>query len=179
MMTLQSKPFRILAIAPSSRGFGFVILEGEETLVDWGVKQADGNKNAQSLAKIRKLLTHYQPELVVLQNTSSEHCRRSPRIKALTKRIRAAVIKRKIKVALFSHEQVRGVFFDNGLGTKDRLAEILAKKFPEQLGSILPPKRRAWMSEHYRMPIFDAVGLAVVFRVKRANKKSCPYLNSP
>jgi hypothetical protein len=42
-------------------------------------------------------------------------------------------------VALFSREQVRRVFFADGRGTKHALAEILAKKFPEELGSRLPP----------------------------------------
>jgi len=39
------------------------------------------------------------------------------------------------------------------LGTKLAIAEILAKKYPEELGSRLPPKRRLWMSEDYRMDI--------------------------
>ena len=43
------------------------------------------------------------------------------------------------------------------------LAEMLAGKFPEELASRLPPKRRPWMSEDPRMDIFDAVGLAVAF----------------
>ena len=60
-------------------------------------------------------------------------------------------------------EQVRRVFFANGQGTKHALAEILAKRFPEELGFRLPPKRRPWMSEDYRMDIFDAVALALIF----------------
>ncbi len=65
-------------------------------------------------------------------------------------------------MALFSHEHVRQVFFADGQGTKHALAEILAKRFPEELGSRLPPKRRAWMSEDSRMDIFDAVALALL-----------------
>ena len=37
MKKIQPKHFRILAIAPSTRGFGFAVLEGQDTLVDWGV----------------------------------------------------------------------------------------------------------------------------------------------
>jgi len=54
------------------------------------------------------------------------------------------------------------VFFADGQGTKHALAEILAARFPEELGCRLPPKRRPWMSEDYRMDIFDAVALALV-----------------
>ena len=45
MKNIRSKHFRILAIAPSSRGFGFAVLEGQEKLVDWGVKSIKGDKN--------------------------------------------------------------------------------------------------------------------------------------
>jgi hypothetical protein len=43
---------------------------------------------------------------------------------------------------------------------------IIAKRFPEELGSRLPPERKPWMSEDSRMNIFDAVALALVFRLK-------------
>jgi hypothetical protein len=65
---------------------------------------------------------------------------------------------------LFSRQQVRRVFFADGQGTKHALAEILAKRFPEELGFRLPPKRRPWMSEDYRMDLFDAVALALMLR---------------
>jgi hypothetical protein len=78
----------------------------------------------------------------------------------------------KLKVTLFSHEQVRHVFFDDAVGTKNELRQILAKRFPEQLGSILPPKRRPWMNEPYRMGVFDAVALVVAFRLKKAKRSA-------
>jgi hypothetical protein len=58
------------------------------------------------------------------------------------------------------------IYFADGRGTKHALAEIIAKKFPDELSSRLPPKRKPWVSEYYQMDIFDAVvlGLALVFR---------------
>jgi hypothetical protein len=55
-------------------------------------------------------------------------------------------------------------FFADGCGTKHALAEIIAERFPKELGFRLPPKRRAWMSEDSRMDIFDAVALALMVR---------------
>jgi hypothetical protein len=75
-----------------------------------------------------------------------------------------------VTVKLFSREQVRRVFFANGQGTKQAPAEILAKRFPEELGSRLPPKRRPWMSEDYRMDIFDAVSLALTFFIPKTKR---------
>src|SRR2546422_6406966 len=79
---------------------------------------------------------------------------------------------RKLRVTLFSRERVRQVFFADGKGTKDALAEILAKRFPEELGFRLPPKRRPWMSEDYRMGIFDAVALALTLRDDKPTAKN-------
>jgi hypothetical protein len=170
MKKLLPKYPRILAITPSTRGFGFALLEGPDTLVDWGVKTVKGDKNAQSLAKVEEMIAHYQPGVLVLEDTSSKPFRRSGRIRTLGKRLITLAATRKVSVALFSREQVRRVFFADGRGTKHALAEILAQKFPEELGSRLPPKRRPWMSEDYRMGIFDAVALVLVFRLKKTKR---------
>ena len=153
---------RILAIAPSTRGFGYAVLEGHKSLVAWGVKSVKGDKNAGSIEKVEKMLAHYNPQVIVLEDTAAEGSRRSPRIQALTKGLIAVAESRNIKVALFSKRQVRRVICGDDRGTKHALAEIIAGRFPEELGFRLPPKRRAWMSEDSRMDIFDAVALALM-----------------
>jgi len=50
------------------------------------------------------------------------------------------------------------------------MAERLAKQFPDDLASRLPPKRRLWENEDARMDIFDAVGLVSYFTVKPCEK---------
>jgi hypothetical protein len=47
-----------------------------------------------------------------------------------------------------------------------RLQKYIATRFPDELGSRVPPKRKAWTSQNARMDIFDAVGLVVAFRLK-------------
>ena len=172
MSRIKPEHIRILAIAPSTRGFGFAVLEGRETLVDWGVKSVNGDKNTGSLAKVEELMAHYQPGVVVLQDNSAKDSRRSPRIRELGQQVVALASNRKISVASFSRERVRRVFFANGQATKQALAEVLAKRFPEELGFRLPPKRRAWMSQDGRMDIFDAVSLALTF--SRPRRKTTP-----
>ena len=165
---------RILAIAPSTRGFGFALLEGLDMLVDWGVKPVKGDKNSQSLVKVEELVVRYQPDMMVLQDTSSKESRRSERIRTLSKQIISLAATRKISVTLFSREQVMKVFFADSQGTKQTLAEIVANKFPEELGFRLPPKRRPWMSEDSRMDIFDAMALVLMLRPRKARQKKAP-----
>lgn len=169
--SISQNHFRILAIAPTTRGFGFAVLDGNETLVDWGVRRIDGKiKNTWSLAMVEKLVARYQPGVMVLQDTLAKSSRRAPRIKALTKRIIALAKGHKVRVKLFTFEKVRKIFFADGKGTKHALAEIIAKQFPGELSSYMPPKRRAWTNEDSRMDIFDAVALALMpQRAQRGN----------
>jgi Holliday junction resolvasome RuvABC endonuclease subunit len=160
--TLPKYP-RILAITPSTRGFGYAVLEGHKLLVDWGVRSIEGDKNSGSIKKVEEMIDLYNPQVIVLENTATKESRRSPRIKALTKRLVAVAESRTIKVALFSKRQVRRIFFGDAVGTKHALAEIIAERFPEELGFRLPPKRRDWMSEDSRMDVFGAVALTLAY----------------
>ena len=155
---------RILAIAPCTKGFGYAVLEGHKILVGWGVKTVEGDKNTGAIEKVEDMIAHYNPQVMVLEDTAIRGSRRSPRIKRLTKRLVAVAERRNIKVALFSQKQIRQVFLGDCPGTKHALAEIIAARFPEELGFLLPPKRRDWMSQDSRMDIFDAVALALVVR---------------
>lgn len=159
----KSDHFRVLAIAPTSRGVGFAVLEGKDSLVDWGVKTVQGDKNANSLTKVEELIGQYQPGVLVLQDTKDS--RKSQRIKVLSRKIVAMAESRNVSVKVFSQEQMRRTYFADGLGTKQGIAEIIAKRFPDELGSRLPEKRKAWMSEQYQMGIFDAVALAFMVRL--------------
>lgn len=159
MKQSQPKHFRILGIAPTSRGFGFAVLEGEKTLVDWGNKSVKGDKNAQSLARLDELVALYEPDVLVLPDAFAKNTRRAPRIKTLVEQMSDLGKTRKIKIALFSPEQVKRRFFSDGEGTKHDVAKIVADRFPAELGDSLPSKRELWMHEDHRMGFFDAVGL--------------------
>jgi len=55
MNQTTSKQNRILAIALTARGFGYCVME-DNMLLEWGKKEAKGNKNFQSMNKIEKLI---------------------------------------------------------------------------------------------------------------------------
>jgi hypothetical protein len=165
-MSHHLKYHRILAIAPSWRGFGFAVFEGENTLVDWGVKSVEGEKNKECIKKLGKMMAHYRPDILALEDFDAKGSRRSARIRALGSEIIELVRKDGGSVAQISRDQVMETFFEDGDGTRYAIAGILARRFPEELGSRLPPKRRPWKSEDYRMSIFDAVALALVERLR-------------
>jgi hypothetical protein len=161
-----SKQIRILAIAPSARGFGYSAMEGD-LILECGKKGVTGDKNVQAICKIEKLVKRFLPGVLVLQDVNAKGCHRAPRIKALHRRIIRLAAKQKCKVALLSGKMLRNALLGDVKGTKHEMAEMLAQKYPVELAAKLPPKRRAWENENGHMGIFDAMALAVVFCIKK------------
>jgi Holliday junction resolvasome RuvABC endonuclease subunit len=71
-------------------------------------------------------------------------------------------LKREVKVRSFSRAKVKQAFSESGASNKHEIATTIAGRFPE-LAPRLPRFRKPWMSEDYRMSIFDAVALGVTF----------------
>ena len=153
---------RVLAIAPSARGFGFSVME-DGTILECGIKIAKGDKNARSLSKIERLMEAFGPGVLVLQDMAARGCRRAPRIKALNEQIAALGKERGCKIRFLMERTVRRKVLGGEHGTKHEVAEELARRFPKELSRKLPPKRRAWDSEDARMDMFAAVALAAAF----------------
>src|SRR6266540_1403091 len=93
---------RVLAIDPSTRGFGFAVLERPDRLIDWGVKETRADKNQRSLKLIAELIDQYEPQVVVLEDYAGKGSRRCGRIENLIDDIRNLATQRKIKVKRFS-----------------------------------------------------------------------------
>ena len=49
MSRAYTKDIRVLAIDPSTRGFGFAVLEGPNRLIDWGVKETKTEQKRRTL----------------------------------------------------------------------------------------------------------------------------------
>ena len=163
MIRKRSSADLVFAVFPSARGFGYAVFEGPMSLVDWGVKGVRSiQKNAESLKKIRELFAFYRPDVVVLENCQGRGSRRAKRIQTLIDLMTAHATEERIATASFSRAEVRACFSSTGSTTKRRIAESIAREFPE-LEPRLPPVRKIWMSEDSRMNIFDAAALGMTY----------------
>ena len=62
-----------IAIDPTSRGFGFAVLEGPRRLVDWGTKYAaKENRNTRCVSVVGSLMRAYAPDMLVLEAASPD-----------------------------------------------------------------------------------------------------------
>ena len=167
----HNKQFRILAIALTSRGFGYAVMEGGK-LIDFGKKVINAEKNVRSLGHIEKLIVRNCPNILVVDDVYATGTYRAARIKELHKGLLKSAKKHKLRVEKLAGTALRLALVGDEKGTKYGMAQLLAKQFPDNLASRLPPKRKAWTSEDTRMDIFDAVALAVVAPMKNSGKKA-------
>jgi hypothetical protein len=172
MKTSRSNPKRVLAIDPTSRGFGYVVLESPTTPVDWGGKAIRPKEEAKALVKVSDLIRHYRPEILVVEDCLGS--RRCARVQGLIDRICRLVETEGVKCRHLPISRVREVFRTFRANNKHEIAHAVAQQLPE-LASWLPPRRKPWMSEDYRMAIFDAAALALTyFHSRPVGRRSVP-----
>lgn len=156
--TVQS--LRVLAIDPYTRGIGFVVLEGKEKLVDWGLREARTEKHARCVRHAENLITMYQPELLVLEDIYHPTCRRCIRVQQLLRDISLLASGKGLRSKSVSRQRVLATFSSAKMFTKYELADSICSRFPE-LTPWRPTVRKAWLSEDPRQSIFDAAVLAL------------------
>ena len=154
---------KVLAIDPATVGLGYAVIEDESfQLLDWGIKTCPSIKQSLCLTKAKGLIEKYKPNVVVVEDYEGDGSRRCQRVQRLIRRIIALAEAKRIKVRAFSRNKVRETFSPYAATTKFEIAQVIGHVYPE-LGPRLPPYRKIWMSEDYRMNIFDAVALGMTY----------------
>ena|ERR1700722_6420661 len=159
-MSVHNRYKLILAVYLMKRDFAFVLFEGALNPIEWRIAGRAGDE--RRLEVIAMLLNRYEPDVLVLQDTSWTGTRRSQRITNLNTAIFELAEKSDISVCAFSRVQVRAAFSHLESPTRRAIAEAIAEHIAVFEG-YLPPPRKPWASEHSRMGIFDAAALALTF----------------
>lgn len=150
---------RVLALYPTSRGFGFAMFDARWQLIDWGIKGIrDREKNIPTMRAMTALIEQCSPTVIVFEDTRQRDSRRHERIRILLQLLAVHLAKKHVKTKRFTRKAVLHHF---GVTTKHELAETIALAFPA-LALRLPPKRKPWMSEDARQSLFDAAALGLM-----------------
>jgi hypothetical protein len=160
-------PKRILALDVHPLSFGFAVLEGQNQLLDWGVRSFRHGVNAVKIPMSRKLtllLDEYKPGMLLVKTPTRGNSRRMKMIATL-----AAAYH--ITMRTISAESIKQAFPQSNRN-KHQLALAVAGHF-SSLSHYMPPKRKPWKAEHYRTSIFEAVALGLSYFVSQfANKNA-------
>ena len=167
----------ILALYPSTHGFGYAIVQGSSlSFVDarlflleastWLTKYTSkygSDKNAKCLAKVSSLMDFYNPDVVVVENYHGKASRRYDRIQRLIDGIIREAEQRSMRVRRYSRAQIRHYFKRFNVFSKYEIAEVIAARMPELQHRLPAHKRKIWLPEDYRMGMFDAMSLIWTF----------------
>ena len=170
-MNKPANPKRVLALDVRPRSFGYVVFEGPTLLLDWGVQSFRHGRNAVRIplaTKIAALLEDFQPAVVVAKEPPSRKKVNRARTRKILELVRHKASLRGIRTRVFRRRAASKLFGREGRLTKHKIATALAERFAE-LRPILPPKRKPWESEDYRMSIFDAAALGVAYFDRQKN----------
>lgn len=167
---------RVLAVDPSPRGFGYAVLEGRSSLVDWGLVHVRGNKNAESIRRLADFVKLYRPEALALEDCAAAGCRRRTRARVLIADMATYAEMEGLIVRSVSWRMIRLAVAGDSRATKEACARAVVERLPE-LEDYLPPHRKPWMSEDPRMSLFDAVGIA--FTCVQATSSAARKRTSP
>lgn len=150
----------VLAFYPNARGFAYVLFEGPQSLVDWGISDVPSRrKRRASLEKLSVLLEQYRPDIVVLREVATPYRREGIEVYQSMKRLCKDA---RVPAAGLSRLQIRAAFAYLGSPSRGDIAKDLGRIIPG-LSSFTPPERKIWKAEDRRMGLFDAAALAIAF----------------
>ncbi len=150
----------VLAIAPVSRGIGYILFENENTPIDWGVKTATVQKDKASQRHVESLISFYQPDILVLEAFDEDTNRE--RVSKLNDSLALLATLTGVEAKRLHHNDVQGVFSQFGSKTKHGIAKTISSWLPE-LGVQMPRYRLPWKNEDHSMAMFEAAALALSY----------------
>jgi hypothetical protein len=164
----SARPERILALDVHPLSFGFVILEGPDQLIDWGVRSFRNGVNAVKVPMSKKLdllFKECQPNALIMKQARMGV---SQRMKMIAKLAGA----HHLPVRTISRDSIRKAFPESSRN-KHETAKAVAGRCPD-LAPYLPAKRKPWQSEKYFMSAFEAVALGLTYfrRERLVNERS-------
>lgn len=149
----------LFCIYPNNRGFGYVLIEDPQKLIDYGIVTIRPLCNGRILQRIEKMLKYYKAHLVITQEYNCPHARYGKRNKKLIDGIVELAQRNNLEVHRYTRIQIRDVFEQFDARTKHEVSQTIAKWLPE-IAYRAPKMRKTWQPEDYNMGLFDALSLA-------------------
>lgn len=145
----------ILALSLDWQGFGFVVFDGPDDLIDYGTRNFRHRAKVPLEAKLLLLLDANHPDaLVLVEPTTAKR-------KKIAVKVAKAAKAEKIPLKLISNETIRKVFAPENQN-KYQIAARIADRYPELLLR-LPSPRETYDSEKFGITIFEAAAAGFAY----------------
>lgn len=154
---------RILAIDPGTRHMGVAVLAGPE-LIYYAVRDFKRKRPADELLRATRkallaLIAKYAPTVLAYEKTFYVQAKSSALLHVQEAEIARVAKVARLEVVGYSPAHVRKVLCRDGRATKQRVADLLTRRFPELAGY---RHRGEPLREQYWLNMFDAVAVAAV-----------------
>jgi PAS domain-containing protein len=159
MTNSEYRPIRVLSLDLRTQIFGFVIFEGPDEILDWGVIECSNLQHVSVRRKFGQFQSLFRPSVIVIR-TPDQSNRSVPHwtLKALT----LFADENEIEVRMIDPSFLRK-FFSKSIGLdKYDVAATVASRFPE-LSWRIARRRKPWQSELRRQSIFDAASVGIFY----------------
>jgi hypothetical protein len=150
----------VLAVHPTTRGFGWVLFESPLAPVDWGIASSKRASNARLAARFERLLKRYDPSVLVLEEF--EGGVRVDRIQRLCRSMIHLAACKGMDTPVYRRNAIRTVFASVGASTRYEIAQVIAQHL-EAFSHKMPRRRRVWENPDPRQSLFDAAALALTY----------------
>jgi Holliday junction resolvasome RuvABC endonuclease subunit len=158
----------ILAVHPTSRGFGWVVFEGAGTPVEWGSVSARGRRSSRLFIKFERILRRWQPDILVLEEFE-ERSGKTERLRKLSRDMADLASFSGMDVAIYERNNVREAFASESATTRHEIAQAIAKRI-DAFSQQLPRNRPCGDTEFHHQGLFDAAALAMTYFAKRGQQ---------
>jgi len=150
----------VLAVHPTSHGFGWVLFEGPRGPVDWGIASAKKNRSAKCLVRFEQLLEQYEPSALILEKYDEDNSKRGERIRILAQTMKGFASNRDMDTAVYSRGEVNAAVAGHAKVSRHSVAQAVIGQLPI-LRARFPSSRKLWQSEDDRQCLFDAAALGI------------------
>jgi hypothetical protein len=148
----------ILAVHPTSRGFGWGVFEGPLAPVDWGMTFAKRARNRRLYNRFERLLKQHRPAVLVLENFEGR-TGASLRLCRLMKHLAEC---QGMDARVFPRTAIQSVFSTVGAKTRYEIAEVIRNQI-DAFSHRMPRKRTLTVRADPRQALFDAAAVALTY----------------
>lgn len=150
----------VLAVHPTARGFGWALFDTPDSLLDWGLVHAVSRDSSRLIARLERILSRYEPSVLVVEEFDGDASRRAERIRALYRAFEKTAARRGVPVVAYARELVASVLEVPASASRYEIACTVASRL-DDLSHRLPPKRQFGDGEDARQSLFAAAALAI------------------
>ena len=136
------------------------VVQQADKPVDWGIANAKEGRNLRLVRRFKRLLTRYEPSVLVMEEFEENDPPRAERTKDLCRSLIHAAASVDMDTPLYCRNEVAACLGLLGTATRYQVAQAVVARL-DAFSHRSPLKRKPWVSEDPLESLFDAAALAL------------------